>query len=293
MTHRLPPWLKVRLPALDGELPRVAGLLRKHRLNTVCTGAKCPNLAECWACGTATIMILGRECTRNCRFCAVSTSRTPAPPDANEPGHVAAAVAELGLRYAVLTSVTRDDLPDGGAEHFARTVKAIKNRSPGTLVELLIPDLLGSPSALSVIVRSGADIVGHNLETVARTTPLCRDSRASYARSLGVLGQLAEFSQGPEVKTALLLGLGEEPGEVVETMREAHSVGVRHIALGQYLAPSSAHAPVVRYWSPAEFSSLERTAMEIGYHSVAAGPLVRSSYRAGTFAGQILRGKSQ
>ncbi len=292
MTQRLPPWLKVRIPAQDGELTRVAGLLRKHHLNTVCTGAKCPNLADCWSCGTATIMILGRECTRNCRFCAVSTNPSPPPPDAGEPDRVAAAVAELGLRYAVLTSVTRDDLSDGGAAHFALTVSAIKKRSPGTLVELLIPDLLGDHNALSMIAACGADVVGHNLETVARTTPLCRDARASYVRSLEVLAQLAAAG-GPAVKTALLLGLGETLEEVVEAMSAAHDAGSRHIALGQYLAPSGTHSPVVRYWSPEEFSAMEQTAVEMGYQSVAAGPLVRSSYQADAYAGRALRGKSR
>jgi lipoyl synthase len=291
MANRLPGWLKVRLPSDQGDLKRVAGLLRIHGLNTVCTGARCPNLAECWACGTATIMILGKECTRNCSFCAVETVKHPAPVDALEPQQVACAVAELELRYAVLTSVTRDDLPDGGAAHFSRTVSAIRRTTSKTLIELLIPDLQGDRAALSVIRKSGADIVGHNLETTARLTPLCRDGRASYERSLSVLGSLAAGPNGPGVKSALLLGLGESKAEIIETLKEAYGAGTRHIAMGQYLAPSSRHTPVVRYWTPEEFQELGEEAKAIGYVSVASGPLVRSSYRAEQFAGISLKGK--
>lgn len=291
MPQRLPDWLKVRLPSDRGALKRVAGLLRGHGLNTVCTGARCPNLAECWACGTATIMILGGKCTRDCRFCAVDSSAHPALPDPAEPERVARAVTELGLRYAVLTSVTRDDLPDGGAAHFARTVAAIKQWAPETRVELLIPDLLGSLDALATVRTAGADIVGHNLETVERVTPQCRDPRASYSRSLSVLRTLADGSDGPGVKTALLLGLGETEAEILVTLEQAYDAGTRHVAMGQYLAPTANHAPVVRYWTPEEFDGLGVAARNMGYLSVASGPLVRSSYRADQFAGNALTGK--
>lgn len=289
MGQRLPDWLKVRLPSDRGLLKEVAGRLRHHGLNTVCTGARCPNLADCWACGTATIMLLGQECTRNCTFCAIGSTSLPPPPDPAEPEAVATAIAELGLRYAVLTSVTRDDLPDGGASHFAQTVRAINACAPQVKVELLIPDLQGHEQALSVIRDAGADVVGHNLETVARLTPQCRDGRASYARSLAVLRSLAERAGGPAIKTSLLLGLGETREEVVETLHEAFGVGTRHIALGQYLAPTRGHTPVARYWSPEEFAEVAEVARKMGYESVASGPLVRSSYRADQYTGKALK----
>ncbi len=281
MPRRLPDWFKVRLPADDGELKRVAALLRRHRLATVCTSARCPNLAECWACGTATIMILGRECTRNCRFCAVSTSAHPAPPDPAEPEHVAQAIRSLGLRYAVLTSVTRDDLLDHGAGHYAATVSSIRGLCPDVTVELLIPDLAGRADLLQVILEAHPHVVGHNLETVRRLTPLVRDARTSYDRSLTLLSLVAR--SGTPAKTSLLLGLGETDDEVREALREAFDAGVRHVALGQYLAPSTSHAPVARYLAPEEFTSLGDYARSLGYHSVASAPKVRSSYRAEEF----------
>ncbi len=236
-------------------------------------------------------MILGKECTRDCSFCAVDSLIEPAPVEALEPEQVAKAIAQLEIRYAVLTSVTRDDLPDGGSAHFANTVAAVRRASPETLIELLIPDLQGDPAAIAVVRESGADVVGHNLETTARLTPLCRDTRASYERSLSVLEMLAYGADGPAVKTALLLGLGETRTEIAETLQEAYQAGARHIAMGQYLAPSSDHTPVVRYWTPEEFLELGDEARTIGYLSVASGPLVRSSYRAEQFAGAALTDK--
>ena len=290
MVERLPEWLKVRLPGDRGDLKQVASQLRKHQLNTVCTGARCPNLAECWASGTATIMILGRECTRNCRYCAVPTAVLPAPPDPGEPARVAAAVAELGLKYVVITSVTRDDLSDGGAAQFAATVVAIKARAPALKVELLIPDFQGNKGALKRCVDAGADLIGHNLETVRRLTGTVRDRSASYSRSLTVLAWLA--GHGAVVKTALLLGLGESRAEIGETLAEAYAAGARHVALGQYLAPSRNHTPVRRYWTPEEFAEFGRMATGMGYQSVASGPLVRSSYKAEEFAGVHLTRQS-
>lgn len=284
---RLPPWLKVRVPSDGGALKEVARTLREKCLNTVCTGAKCPNLAECWACGTATLMILGKECTRNCRFCAVPTNSSPGPPDAGEPTHVAQMVAELGLKYAVITSVTRDDLDDHGAGHFVATVRAIRAAAPGIRVELLIPDFAAREELVAEVCRCGADVIGHNLETVARLTPLVRDRRASYDRSLEVLRLASRHS--PSVKTSLLLGLGESREEIMDSLAEAYAVGVRHVALGQYLAPSFEHTPVERYWTPAEFEELGDAARRMGYLSVASGPLVRSSYRAEEFAGRATR----
>jgi len=236
-------------------------------------------------------MILGQKCTRNCGFCAVDSNIHPPPLDPAEPEEVARAVAELGLKYAVLTSVTRDDLPDGGATHFAQTVAAIQINSPETRIELLIPDLQGDIEAIAVIRESGAEVIGHNLETVARLTPLCRDGRASYDRSLSVLRELATGRGGPEVKTALLLGLGESEAEVIETIQEAYEAGTRHLAMGQYLAPSTNHTAVERYWTPAEFYALGERARKMGFRSVASGPLVRSSYKADQFAGKRLTDK--
>ncbi|MBM4353565.1 MAG: lipoyl synthase [Deltaproteobacteria bacterium] len=283
MPRRIPDWFKVRLPSDDGDLKQVAGLLRKHRLATVCTSARCPNLAECWGSGTATIMILGRECTRHCRFCAVATSATPSPPDPDEPEQVARAVGSLGLKYAVVTSVTRDDLPDHGAGHYAAVVAAMRTHCPQTRVELLIPDLCGRADLLGIILDSRPHVVGHNLETVRRLTPLVRDPRTSYDRSLRLLALVAE--SGMPARTALLLGLGETDLEVRESLREAFDAGVRHVAMGQYLAPSKAHAPVDRYVTPDEFEALADFARGLGFDSVAAGPKVRSSYRAEEYAG--------
>lgn len=286
MTKRLPPWLKVRLPRAQGKVKQVAGLLRDSGLATVCTEAKCPNRADCWSCGTATFIILGRECTRNCRFCAVETASCPAPPDPAEPVRVAEVVRELELNYAVVTSVTRDDLDDHGANHFAATVRAIKAATPSTKVELLIPDFQAVPQSLDTVVGSAPNIVGHNLETVRRLTPLVRDRLACYGRSLEVLAYLA--AAGATVKTALLLGLGESREEVVESIQEAFRAGTRHLALGQYLAPSAQHEPVARYWTPEEFDELGDLARNMGYVSVASGPLVRSSYKAEEYAGRSL-----
>jgi len=255
----------------------VAGLLRERGLHTVCTSAKCPNIGECWARGTATIMILGKVCTRGCRFCSVATDGL-LPPDPEESARVAEALERLGLKYAVITSVTRDDLPDGGATHFAATVQAIRAACFETKVELLIPDFGGDLAALDVVLSSAPDVVGHNLETVRRLTPKVRHPRADYDTSLSVLKHIS--ANGTVAKTALLLGLGETLEEVHQSLEDAFGVGVRRIALGQYLAPSSAHAPVERYWTPAEFDALADTARRMGYTWVASGPLVRSSYKA-------------
>ncbi len=285
--ERLPSWLKVKIPTDEGDVRQVAKVLKRGSLHTVCTSARCPNIGDCWRCGTATFMILGTQCTRNCRFCAVSTHRTPPPPDPLEPSHIADAVSELGLKYVVITSVTRDDLPDGGAGHYAATVHAVKGASPSAMVELLIPDLAMEEEALKVVLSSGADVVGHNLETVRRLTPLVRDQRASYERSLAVLEWFAKA--GVVTKTSLLLGLSESVSEVEEALRDARNVGVRHVAMGQYLRPSSKHYPVARYWTPEEFTHFGDVARQMGFDSVASAPLVRSSYRAEEFVGKISR----
>jgi len=254
----------------------VASLLRARGLHTVCTGARCPNLAECWARGTATVMILGNTCTRGCAFCAVDRHPAPPLPDPGEPRRVAELAKELSLAYVVITSVTRDDLPDGGASQFVATVSEVRRLCPDSRIELLIPDLRGD--ALEAVASSGADVVGHNLETVRRLTPLVRHPRASYEASLAVLAELA--AHGVQAKTALLLGLGETEAEVEEALLDAYTRGVRRVAMGQYLAPSRNHARVQRYWTPQEFEELAALARSIGYTWVASGPLVRSSYHA-------------
>jgi lipoic acid synthetase len=279
---RLPEWFKVSLPADAGALRKVAQVLREHRLHSVCTSAKCPNLAECWQRGTATIMVLGNRCTRACRFCAVEHAREPLPPDAQEPARVARAVESLGLKLAVVTAVTRDDLPDGGAAHLAAVVRAVRSRCPAVGIELLVPDFRGSLAALDLLAAARPDVAGHNLECVRRLTPLVRDVRASYDGSLAVLQGFA--GRGLCTKTALLLGLGETDEELEETLRDARAAGVRHVAMGQYLAPSSRHVPVARYRTPEVFARLGARARSLGFESVACGPRVRSSYRAEQFS---------
>ncbi|MBM4372368.1 MAG: lipoyl synthase [Deltaproteobacteria bacterium] len=283
---RKPPWLKVRLPA-GSDAVRTATVLRSLRLRTVCREARCPNTGECWAAGTATIMILGDRCTRACRFCAVETHALPPPPDPDEPRRVAEGVAALGLRYAVITSVTRDDLPDGGAGCFAETLRELRRRSPATQVELLIPDFGGDTGALEVVAGAAPDVVGHNLETARRLSSAIRDPRTDYDRSLRVLEYLG--GRGLETKSALLLGLGETPGEVEEALRDLRRVGVLHVAMGQYLAPTAGHVPVAEYVTPEAFDAWAARARALGFHSVAAGPRVRSSYLAGEVTGPAIR----
>jgi lipoic acid synthetase len=274
-----PPWLKVRLPGAGSyyDVRRRLGALEVH---TVCEEARCPNAAECWGGGTATFMILGDVCTRGCRFCAVKTGRPAGPPDPEEPARVAAAAAELGLRYVVLTSVDRDDLPDGGAEHFARTVRAILDRVPDVTVEVLTPDFGRSDEAPETIASSGAKVLGHNVETVRDLTPKVRDRRCSFDRSLEVLRAYRRLQPGLLTKSSLLLGLGETRAQVEETLSELRAAGVDWVTLGQYLRPTHRHAEVARYVEPAEFDELGQLARELGFPLVTSGPLVRSSYRA-------------
>ncbi|MDJ0274471.1 MAG: lipoyl synthase [Aigarchaeota archaeon] len=277
-----PPWLKVRLP-VGPTYERVRDVVRRYRLHTVCQSALCPNVGECWGSGTATFMILGDLCTRGCRFCAVTHGNPKGVIDHDEPERVAGAVAELGLSYVVITSVCRDDLPDGGASVFAETVRAIKRADPSILVETLIPDFGGDPEALELVVRSGPDVIGHNVETVRRLTPLVRDRRASFDRSLWVLRTVKELRPEVLTKSSLMLGLGETDEEVLEALRELRSVGVDIVTMGQYLRPldSPLYLPVVEYVTPERFSRLERMAYGLGFLYVASGPLVRSSYLAG------------
>ncbi len=270
-----PDWLRV--PAPDpAPAGRMEALLTRLHLGTVCQEANCPNIGECFSRGTSTFLILGTVCTRGCRYCAVEKG-LPRPLDPREPERVARAVAALGLRHAVVTSVTRDDLPDGGAEQFARTIAAIRARCPHTSVEVLVPDFAGSASALDTVRQARPDVFNHNIETVRRLFPTVRP-KADYALSLAILGRAA--AAGLAVKSGLMLGLGETDAEIAATLGDLRAAGCRQVTLGQYLAPTPAHAPVERYVTPAAFAAWADTARAMGFDDVAAGPLVRSSYRA-------------
>jgi lipoic acid synthetase len=283
-TGSKPSWLRVRVPATPDSLA-VARAVREHRLNTVCHSAACPNLGECWSRGTATFMIGGSLCTRRCGFCNVPTGR-PAPLDLGEPARVAEAVAELGLRFAVVTCVARDDLPDGGAGQMAATVRAIRARCPGTGIEVLIADYKGSEPALRSVLDAGPDVVNHNLETVERLTRKVRLS-ARYHRSLALLRRAAELAPGIPTKSGLMLGLGESDAELLRALQDLRAAGVRLLTLGQYLRPSPAHLPVERWVTPAAFDAWAARARGLGFEEVAAGPLVRSSYHAERLAGRF------
>ena len=274
---RLPAWLT--RPLSDPvKTHRVRQALTDHSLNTVCDEARCPNRAECFGRGTATFMILGDVCTRDCRFCAVKHG-APLAPDPGEPARVAAAAKELGLRYVVVTSVTRDDLEDGGASQFVATVRALRRELPGAGVELLVPDFEGRPEALERVIESRPDVIGHNIETVRRLYPEVREA-AVYERSLSVLARVADSGIVRRAKSALMLGLGESREEVEETLSDLKDAGVAIVCLGQYLRPSSGHRPVSRFVPPEEFEDLRGRALEAGFGRVFAGPFVRSSYRA-------------
>jgi len=274
--QRKPDWLKVRYPA-GAEYIRIDRYHREQGLHSVCRSAACPNQGECWTRGTATFMILGDRCTRDCRFCNV-TSAQPLPPEPLEGTKIATAIAELQLRHAVITSVTRDDLADGGASLFAETTRAIRREAPECTIELLIPDLQGDTDALRAILAAAPDILGHNLETVPRLYAQIRCG-ALYDRSLRLLEDANRFGAS-RTKSGLMLGLGETRDELLAVLSDLREVGVSMLTLGQYLAPSRDHAPVQRYVPPEEFSELESVARELGFTSVAAGPLVRSSYYA-------------
>ncbi|NOZ61509.1 MAG: lipoyl synthase [Calditrichaeota bacterium] len=272
---RHPRWMKVPLPA-GRSFQNVRKLVQSNHLHTVCQSAHCPNIGECWGNGTATFMILGDRCTRNCRFCNIQ-SGAPAPVDPDEPKRVAAAVKTLNLNYAVITSVTRDDLPDGGAAHFAETIREIKKLSPDCRVEVLIPDLQGKIEALNIVFDAAPDVLNHNLETVPSLYRQVRPG-ADFQRSLTVLKLAKE--NGLLTKSGLMVGLGEELREVLGAMSQLRRVGCDFLTIGQYLQPSAEHLPIARYVTPAEFANLEKQGEEMGFVRVEAGPLVRSSYHA-------------
>ena len=274
-----PEWLRVRMPG-GGRYEQVKRTLRELNLHTVCEEASCPNLGECWGGGTATVMLMGDVCTRGCRFCDVS-SGLPAPLDPLEPRHLAEAVGRLGLDYLVVTSVNRDELEDGGASHFAQAIVELRRAAPKTLVEVLTPDFQGSRDALQMIVDAQPTVAAHNVETVERLTPRVRDRRATYRQSLDVLDFYKR--RGMRTKSSIMLGLGETHGEVITAMRDLRSVGCDILTLGQYLRPSEKHLAVEEFVRPEVFSRLEREGLALGFRFVAAGPLVRSSYKAGEY----------
>ena len=283
-TLRKPDWLRVKAPVSKG-YQETREIARSNNLITVCEEAGCPNIGGCWEKKHATFMIMGGICTRACAFCNVATGM-PKPLDESEPESVGRAVAAMGLNHVVITSVTRDDLPDGGAAHFARVVEALRQHCPGVRVELLAPDFRGSREALTTVLASGPDILAHNLETVPRLYPEVRRG-ADYGRSLKVLEQAKQVSPKIITKSGLMLGLGEESPEIEAVLRDLRHVACDMLTLGQYLSPSLHHAPVARYVNPDEFVCWQRQALDLGFKSVAAGPLVRSSYKAPVFFGEI------
>lgn len=284
---RLPPWLKTKIP-MGKNFAHLKEQLRELKLHTVCEEARCPNIGECWGGGehgttTATIMLLGDTCTRGCRFCSVKTSRAPPPPDKNEPLNTAKAIASWGLDYIVLTSVDRDDLEDGGSNHFAETVREIKKRNTNILVECLVPDFQGNKSLVKNIVDSGLDVYAHNIETVERLTPFVRDRRAQYRQSLSTLKSAKSFQPNLITKSSIMLGLGESDEEVQQTLMDLKESGVDCVTLGQYMQPTKRHLKVVEYVTPEKYKHWETIGTQMGFLYVASGPLVRSSYKAGEF----------
>ena len=274
-TTRKPAWLQKKIaPSAHGEME---GLLKELRLNTVCQQARCPNITECFSKRQATFLILGRICTRLCSFCSV-TKETPLPLDPNEPANVAEAVCRLGLSHVVITSPTRDDLPDGGAAAYAETVALLRKSAPRTKVELLVPDFLGNLAALATVVASAPDILGHNLETVPRLYGI--RSGADYRRSLDLLAEAHRLNPKLKTKSGVMLGLGEEEGELFDVLEDLLATGCSYLSLGQYLAPSKQHYPVQRYVEPELFERYKEKALKMGFVHVESGPYVRSSYHA-------------
>ena len=280
-----PEWLKVRAPGSPNYL-RLKGLMRELKLHTVCEEARCPNIGECWHHGTATFMILGDVCTRACAYCAVSHGR-PGQVDVAEPARVAGAIEAMELRHAVITSVDRDDLPDGGASIFAETIRRTRNRTPDCRIEVLIPDFQGAEAPLLAVLDAGPDVLNHNIETVPRLYRMAR-SGGRYPRSLELLDRSRRYKPGIPTKTGIMVGLGEEFDEVVTVFDDLRAVGVSILTIGQYLRPTPKHAPMVRYYHPDEFAELKRAALDRGFGHVESGPLVRSSYHAHEQADAVL-----
>ena len=278
MENRKPDWLKIKI-ASSSELHSVTEMMRKLNLHTVCEEANCPNLMECFSKKTATFMILGRECTRNCTFCTVSKN-APTIVDMQEPFHVAEAVKQLGLKYVVITSVTRDDLPDGGADHFAKVIEAVKVASASTAIEVLIPDFQGDRDALNLVIKAKPKVINHNIETIKRLYPEVRPM-ANYDRTLELLKRVKEMDPNIYSKSGFMVGLGENEEEVFRLLSDLRKFGCDIVTIGQYLAPSKEHHPVIEYVTPEGFEIYKKKAEEMGFKYVASSPLVRSSYHAG------------
>ncbi len=282
MTQSKPPWLKVRMPG-SPRYHEIRKRARELKLATVCEEARCPNIGECWAGGTATFMVMGDTCTRGCRFCAVKTAKYPAPLDPDEPANVAEAIREMDLDYVVLTSVDRDDVPDGGASHFAACIAHTREASPKTRIEVLIPDFGGHVGSLLTLMMAEPDVVAHNQETVKRLTWPVRDRKASYETSLEVLRNAKRIRPSGYTKSSLMVGLGETEAEMREAMQDLREVGVDFLTIGQYLRPTPKHLEVEEFVTPDQFAAYGRMGLEMGFKYVASAPLVRSSYKAGEF----------
>lgn len=274
-----PNWLRARIPGGE-RFKEVKANVREHKLSTVCEESHCPNMGECWSNGTATIMIMGSVCTRACQFCAVDTGNPKGWLDQDEPANTAESVELMGLRYIVITSVDRDDLEDGGAQHYADCVAAIKTRTPEVKVEALTPDFAGNQAHVAKVVDSGLDVFAQNVETVERLTHPVRDNRAGYQQTLDVLAFAKQHNPDVLTKTSIMVGLGETDEEIYQTMRELREIGVDILTLGQYLRPTKNHLPVDRYVTPEQFQAYREIGLEMGFMEVASGPMVRSSYRA-------------
>ena len=283
-----PDWLRLA-HSFTPKFKEVKSIVKENHLNTVCEEAKCPNINECWSHGTATFMLLGDVCTRACKFCAVDTGNPRGRRDKKEPYKVAQSIKKMALKYAVLTSVNRDDLVDGGARHYSNTINAVKDACPKVMVEALTPDFEGKIKSISILLSSNLDVFAQNIETVERLTLRARDPRAGYQQTLGVLEKAKKINPKVLTKTSLMLGLGETTKEIESTIADAYSVGVEILTLGQYLRPTLNHLPVERYVPPEEFLHYKNIAKEMGFKEVASGPMVRSSYRADKVA-RLLQG---
>ncbi len=282
-----PSWLKMKIPSGENYL-KVRKTIQKYNLHTVCEEASCPNVSECWGVGTATIMIMGDVCTRGCKFCNVDTGK-PYELDSEEPQHVAEAIKDWNLRYVVITSVCRDDLPDEGSEHFARTIQCIKSNCPNTIVESLIPDFSGNKKFIETIVRAKPSVIGHNVETVERLSTYVRDLRANYNQSLKVLKYVKELDSSIFTKSSLMLGLGESEEEILQTAQDLRDSNVDMITLGQYLQPSTSHLPVKEFVTPEKFYQLKLDLRKLEFLHVKSGPFVRSSFRASDVIDLIIK----
>lgn len=293
ITTRKPQWLTIRIPESTERIMELRGILRRNNLSTICEDAHCPNIAECWNGGTATFMILGDTCTRGCRFCNVAKSAKPLPLNQEEPENLAKTVAELGLRYVVITSVDRDDLQDQGSSHFAECIRKVKEYDSGIIVEVLIPDFRDDIECLKKIMNAKPEVIAHNVETVRSLQSKVRDRRANYEQSLNVLANVKRLNPSILTKSSIMVGLGEKEEEVIQTMKDLRKVGVDFLTIGQYLQPSSKQINVFEYVPPVMFEFYKNRGEEIGFRHVVSGPFVRSSYRAGEiFIKNIIRNEA-